>query len=46
MNSKIIPHNSKDGIHPIPIAVHPSVFSKYFKNDRWESMAIFEFKSK
>ena len=24
MNSKIIPHNSKDGVHLIPIAVHPS----------------------
>ena len=23
MNSKIIPHNSKDGVHLIPITVHP-----------------------
>ena len=25
MNSKIIPHNSKDGVHLIPFAVHPSI---------------------
>ena len=25
MNSKIIPHNSKNGVHLIPISVYPSL---------------------
>ena len=25
MNSKLIPHNSKDSVHLIPIAEHPSI---------------------
>ena len=27
MNSKIIPHNCKDGVYLIPIAVHPSLYT-------------------
>ena len=31
MNSKVIPHNYKDGIHLIPIAVHPPVVTNKLK---------------